>query len=149
MAAEAIATCGSCQLSWSLVDLTYRIGPIDYNDPTFHKWWCPQCLIVLHHVSRIDRNAWTRWCHANAAELSKSKFATTIRDCISEIVARQNWYVPVDVQLSHLRCPRCPKELEIGDWDLGKVYCPQCHQRTGQLAPIDTLVSVVYPDGIP
>lgn len=132
-----------------MVDLTYRVGPIDYKAFNHEKWWCPQCLIVLNHVSQIDRSAWARWCRVNASELAKSKFATSICDRISEIVSTQNWYVPIDIRLSELHCPRCPQVLEVGDWDKGKVFCPECHQRTGQLAPIDTMVAMVYPDGIP
>ena len=149
MPAEINATCNACRHSWQMVDLTYRIGPLDYRDDNFSRLWCPRCLIVVHYVRRIDRNAWARWRRTNASDISASKFCTSICDAISERLSKRLWYIPADIELSPLQCPVCSLIMDRGDWDLGNVYCPKCDQRTGHLAPVEAMVSVDWPDGIP
>lgn len=149
MPADINATCSACQYTWETFNLTYRIGPLNTRDRNYDQLWCPQCLIVVNYITRIDRSAWTRWRRANESNIARSDFATSICNCISERLSKRIWFLPAKIVLSPLKCPRCPRFLDSGNWSKGTLICPKCDQRAGQIEPIDSISTMIFPDGIP
>lgn len=148
MPAEIQGDCESCGHRWETISLTYRIGPIDYQKDNLTSLWCPQCMLELHCVQSIDRNAWVRWLRSNEEFLTRSHFARYVCETISGIVSNGRLYIPVKVELPEIPCPRCQTLLELEIEGQKTAICPGCNQRSGKLA-ICAMVSVVYPDGIP